>query len=118
MNKRGKTFRQLVLIFYLIMAIIVVFSLGIRAKNVVSAEEKADAYSKNIALTINSMFYSDYNPRVEFNIDSFYDIKILENKVVVSFEEKTEEYNYIPDKDFKINFKREKDKLILEKVKK
>ena len=118
MDKRGLAFRQIVLIFYLIMAVIVIFTLIQRAKLTVGAEEKVDAYSKIIALTINSMFYSDYSVEVNFDIPKEFKIEILGDKVKVGFLDIEDEYYYIPDNNFKIDYKREGGKLILKRVKK
>ncbi len=59
MDKRGVAFRQIVMVFYLIMAIIVIVTLIQRAKIVAGGEEKADAYSKIIERpkTLNYWYY-------------------------------------------------------------
>lgn len=118
MNKQGVYFRQVVMVFYLVVAAIVMLTLVERARYVIDDLEYVDAYSKNIALTINSMFYSDYNPEVTFIIPPDFKINILDNKVKVSIFYTEGEYDYIPDNNFKINSSRESDKLILRKVKK
>ncbi len=118
MDKRGVAFRQIVMITYLVMAVIVVLSLSLRAKYIVSEEEYIDAYSKNIALTVNSMLYSDYDVEVKFRINSLFKIDILDDKVKVSTNNFEKEYDFIPDKNFKIDYKRDGNDLILKKVKK
>ncbi len=106
------------MIFYLIMAVIVVLTLIQRARYVVNDEEYVDAYSKIIALTINSMFYSDYSPEVSFDIPSMFKIEVLYDGVRVSLAEMEKEYHFIPDNKFKIKVVRETDKLTLKKVEK
>ncbi len=118
MNKQGVYFRQIVMIFYLVVAVVVILTLVQKARYVISDEDYVSAYSKNIALTINSMFYSDYNPEVTFLIPSTFKVDILNDKVIVSISDTTQEYNFIPDNNFRIDFSRESDKLILKKVKK
>lgn len=111
-------FRQIAMIAYLLMAVFVVLSLSLRAKYIAGDEEYADAYSKNIALTINSMLYTDYDAEVEFRINSLFKIDILDDKVKVSVLDAVREYSYIPDGKFKIESEREGNKLVLRKVKK
>lgn len=118
MNKRGVIFRQIVMIFYLIMAVVVVLTLIQRARYVVNDEEYVDAYSKIIALTINGMFYSDYNTTVSFDIPSMFKIDVLYDGVKVSTADIEKEHNFIPDNKFKIEVLRELNNLTLKKVEK
>jgi hypothetical protein len=118
MNKRGVIFRQIVMIFYLVMALIVVVTLIQRAKYVVNDNEYVDAYSKILALTINSMFYSDYDVEVSLNIPSLFKVDILGDKVKVNIGEIEDEHNFIPDNKFKIEIEREDNNLTLKKVEK
>lgn len=116
MNKRGSTTKLIIWIAFLLVAVIVVFTLIQRARYVARDEEYVDAYSKIIALTINSMLYHDYDVVVELNIPSVFKVEVLENKVTVSISETKDEYEFIPDNKFKVNILRGKDKLILRKV--
>ena len=118
MNKQGMAYWQIIFAFYLVVAIIVILILGLRAKYVLSDEDYVDAYSKITALTITSMFYSDYyDMEVVLDVPKLFDVEILDDEVKVSLGGTEKEYNYIPSKNFKINAERKGDKLILKKVK-
>ena len=75
MNKRGQAFfGQIKWIFYLTLAVLVVLILIQKAKYVSNEEQYVNAYSKNIAMTVNSLLYTDYETTVEFIIiDMFND---------------------------------------------
>ena len=118
MNKRGVAFRQIVLIFYLILAVIVVFTLVQRSRFVVSEEQYVDAHSKHVAMTVNSLLYSDYETVVDFLILDMFKVEILDDIIRVSTTQYEKEYDFIPDSDYKVEVKRDGSKLVLRKVKK
>jgi hypothetical protein len=117
MNKRGVSTEIIIMIAFLVLAVLVVLLLVNKARTIVGEEEYADAYAKNIALTVNSMLFSDYYPEVKFSIPDDFKVEILDDRVLVKINDIEKEHRFIPDKEYTINMKREKNNLILTKVK-
>lgn len=118
MDKKGVVFyKQVRLVFYLILAVLVVFTLIQRSRYVVSEEQYVEAYSKHIAMTVNTLLYSDYETEVDFIILDMFKVEILDDKVRVSTTEHEKEYDFILDSKFKIGMERSENRLILRKVK-